>query len=150
MSVDLDNIALSSTTAALRNFGSGIFTVTVSGNIGAGLSGTWLGSTTFARTNSQVRVNVQQSTVPAAGPDYTASELLPCPSYGSFGFEPLIFVGCSVAGDPSVTSVDAAFNILSTATDLSATITIFNLTGGIMTLTNTVFTFRYVAFLPTT
>src|SRR5687767_13340760 len=116
MPLDLDKIVLSSTTAALRNFTSGEFTISISGTIGAGVTSSWSGSTSFTRSNSLTRLYVKQSIVPAGGlADYTSNDLLPCPPYGAYGFVPQMWIACSVAGDPSITEIDVYFKIQSTA-----------------------------------
>src|SRR4051812_45250073 len=112
MTLDLDKIALSSTTSALRNFASDEFTVSVSGNIAVSGTGTWSGSTNFARSGSLVRLYVKQGTAPVGvGVDYTAGDLLPCPPYGSYGFSPFLWVACSVAGSPAVSKIDLACKV---------------------------------------
>ena len=150
MPLNLDKMAMASSTSALRNFASDEFSISVSGVIAVSGSGTWSGSVPFARSTSLVRLYLKQTPVPSGiAVDYTAADLLPCPPYGSFGMSPFVWVGCSVAGSPGVTSVDADFKVQFTATGLAVTITINNFAAGAMTLTATTFTIRYVAFLPT-
>jgi hypothetical protein len=149
MPLDLDRIALSSTTAALRNSASGEFTVTLSGTLGAGVTTSYSGSASLSRSTSLVRLYVKQSTVPAGTADYTSNDLLPCPPYGAYGYSPQMWVGCSVAGSPSVTEIDVYFKVQFTPTAVTVTAYINNFAPGTMTLTSTTLTFRYVCFLPT-
>lgn len=146
---NLDKLTLYTPIPALQNSASGSFTITVSGVLAPSTPTNYRGSTTFSRKNSVVRLYLSQNVTPVdAFTDYSAGALLPSPPYGSQSDSPLLNVKCSVTGSPSVTSIAVSVSTQFTVNNLTTTISINNPFAGNMTLTTTVFTVRYISFLP--
>lgn len=145
MTLDLDKVQYTSTLPSFRNGDSSSFTVTVSGTVGAGATATkGSGSAVFAKATRMVRYSMQQDIVPSIA-QYTSSNRVPLAiMVGGSSFSP--FIGCSVAGSPSVTEIAPNIYITSTTTGVSVSVDINNPFAGTMTLTTTVLTIYYTAF----
>lgn len=144
-----NNISFYSPNPALQVFGTGSFTISISGTVAGGGSATYSGSTTLAQTGSLIRLFVNQNTVPGGfnAPPYTTSDWLPFPPYGTStsGIAGLT-IGCSVSGDSSVSGNIQIVNVLISGTSLSVECINNNPYSGTMTMTSTTLTFKYIAY----
>lgn len=144
MAINLDKVAFSSRLPAFKNNDSGSFTVSIFGTVGASATVTWTGSTSFTKNARMVRYSMQQSSVPAVA-GYTASSRVPVAQMvGGSSLSP--YLGCTVSGSPSVTSIAPNIYISSTQTGANVTVAVTNPNAGTMTMTSTVLTFYYTAF----
>ena len=147
--VNPNNISFYSPNPALQVFGTGSFTIGISGTVGAGDTVTYSGSTTLSQTGSLIRLFVNQSTVPGGfnAPPYTTSDWLPFPPYGTStsGIAGLT-IGCIVAGDSSVSGNIILNSITISGTSLSVSCINNNPYAGTMTMTSTTLTFQYIAY----
>lgn len=146
MALDLDKTQYSSTLPTFRDGDQDSFSITISGTVGAGATRTWSGSDVFARASRMVRYSMSQNPVPASIPtSYTASDRLPLNLLvGGSNFS--AYIGCSVAGIPSISSIAPNIYITSTTSGVSVTVSVLNPNAGTMTMTDTVITVYYTAF----
>lgn len=146
MALNLDNTQYTSTLPTFKDGDQNSFTVTISGTIAASGSATWSGSKVFANASRMVRYGLMQSPVPAGAPTaYTSSDRLPLSVLvGGANFS--AYLGCSVSGIPSITSIAPNIYITSTTTGASCTVSITNPNSAVMTMTTTVLTIYYTAF----
>lgn len=146
MPLNLNNVAHISTKPAFMNYVRGTISITVSGTVAAGATGSYDNSAVLSRESSIVRLYASQNVSPGGFADYDNTALLAYPGYiGVNG----IFVACSVAGDPSVASEVLFVHPRFTATGLSINMDFHNPYAGTLTWTTTIVTFTYESFLPT-
>lgn len=148
--VDLSKLVLHSPTPAFKNSASGELPITFSGTLLAptGASATTLSisdSTTFPLEPAIVNFFVSQNNDPDhLLADYDANQLLRIPPYARV-FCNVESNACGDVGWPLDISL-----VINSGT-LTITLTAFNSGGTICDLTfvDTIFTFRYIAYLPT-
>lgn len=150
MPLDLDKIQLTSSLPAYMNVESGQFIINVAGSLASSATTNVSNSITSDTTKGSIKVYLQQTPVPSdVFTIYGTNTLLPVMPWGNNVQSPLVNIGCSVSGNPSVASQPVNINLRLTTTGISATITVTNPYAGTMTLTSTTFTFRYSIFAPT-
>lgn len=149
---DLSKLVFYSPSPAFRNFESGELQITYSGTLLAptGASATTLsvsGSTTFPQEPAIVNFFVSQDVGPnqsQVGVNYAVGDLLRMPPYQT--------VFCNVnANADGYLAYEVVPNLVISGDTLTITMTSFNAGAASVNLTfvSTVFTFRYIAYLPT-
>lgn len=151
MALDYDKIHYASSIPAYMNVQNGSFSFTVSGSLSASATSQFTGNTTANIASGSVKIYIRQTPVPSdIFTDYTSDALLPVPPLGQgFSGFPPINVGCSVSGNPSVTSITVHVATSLSTSGITTVITINNPYAGTMTLTSTTFTVLFSVFAPT-